>query len=272
MKKTVRVLLLGDVVGTIGRMMFQKHVAAVKEKHKIDFTIVNGENSNTNGRGITPRIVRFFKHNGADVITSGNHIWNQHEIKDYLADNEDLLRPANFPSSCPGVGVTTVDCGGVKIAVVNIQGRAFMREHVSCPFRSIDSILKDLESKAQVVILDFHAETTAEKLGMGLYVDGRVSIVVGTHTHVQTADERIFPGGTGYITDLGMAGSFNSMIGMKPESVLPAFLDQMPSRFIVDTRPPVSMTGLWAEIDVETGKALHVERIKVIDEVLSIES
>lgn len=271
MKKTMRILLLGDVVGNIGRAMFQKHVKQVQEKHNIDFTVVNGENSNANGRGITSRIVNFFKHNGADVVTSGNHIWNQNEIKSYMLDHDDILRPANFPSSCPGTGVTIVNCDGISVGVVNIQGRVFMRENLDCPFRSIDSILKYLETKTKIIVVDFHAETTAEKIGMGLHLDGRVSVVVGTHTHVQTADERILPKGTAYLTDLGMAGSLNSMIGMKPESVLPTFINQMPSRFVVDTRPPVVMTGLWVEVDTQTGKAVRVERVKVIDEELSLE-
>jgi len=269
MKKTIRVLLLGDVVGNIGRCMFQKHIKAVKEEHQIDFVIVNGENSNNNGRGITSRIVKFFKHNGADVITSGNHIWNQYEIKSYLESNTDLLRPANFPAACPGSGVTVVDCNGIKVGVINLQGRVFMREHTDCPFKAVDAILEDLASKTNIILIDFHAEATAEKLAMAFYVEGRVSAIVGTHTHISTSDERVLPGGTAYVTDLGMAGSLNSMIGMTKESVLPNFLTQMPSRFIVDTKPPVVMSGVWVEIDTETGKALDIQRVRVIDEELS---
>lgn len=269
MKKTIRVLLLGDVVGNIGRCMFQKHIKAIKAEHNIDFVIVNGENSNNNGRGITSRIVNFFKHNGADVVTSGNHIWDQYEIQAYLQSHQDLLRPANFPAACPGSGFTIVDCGGILIGVINVQGRVFMRDHTDCPFRAVDAILADMKTKTDIILIDFHAEATAEKLAMAYYVDGRVSAIVGTHTHIPTSDQRILPQGTAYVTDLGMAGSLNSMIGMTKESVMPTFLLQMPSRFIVDTKPPVVMSGVWIEIDVETGKAVAIERVHVIDEELS---
>ncbi len=244
-------------------------IKTIKEQHNIDFVIVNGENSCNNGRGITPRIVNFFKEHGADVITSGNHIWDQYEIQAYLQSHTDLLRPANFPAACPGSGVTIVNCDGVMIAVINVQGRVFMREHTDDPFKSVDSILTYVKSKTNVVLIDFHAEATAEKLAMAFHVDGRVSAIVGTHTHIQTADERILPGGTAYVTDLGMAGSLNSMIGMTKESVMPTFLKQMPSRFVVDTKPPVVMSGVWVEIDVQTGKAIQIERLRIIDETLS---
>lgn len=270
MKKTVRVLLLGDVVGSTGRTMFKKHIESVKAEHNIDFVIVNGENSNNNGRGITSRIVSFFKKNGADVITSGNHIWDQYEIQEYLQSHKDLLRPANFPAACPGSGFTVVECGDVKIGVINVQGRVFMREHTDCPFKTVDIILDQILSKTNIILIDFHAEATAEKLAMAFHVQGRVSAVVGTHTHIPTSDERILPGGTAYVTDLGMAGSFNSMIGMTKESVLPNFLMQMPSRFIVDDKPPVVMSGVCVEIDTETGKACAIQRICVMDNELML--
>jgi len=270
MKKTIRVLFLGDVVGNIGRSMFKKHIKTLKAEHIIDFVVVNGENSMNNGRGITSRIVEFFKHNGADVITSGNHIWDQYEIQEYLKTHADLLRPANFPAACPGSGVTVVDCGEIAIGVINVQGRVFMKENTDCPFRTVDTILADLASKTNIILIDFHAEATAEKLALAFHVDGRVSALVGTHTHIQTADERILPNGTAYITDLGMSGSLNSMIGMTKESVMPTFLLQMPSRFIVDTKPPVVMSGVFVEINTETGKAIDIQRIRVIDQELSI--
>ena len=155
MKKTVRVLLLGDVVGKTGRCMFRKHIQSVKEQHEIDFVIVNGENSCNNGRGISSRIVNFFKEHGADVITSGNHIWGQYEIQSYLETHTDLLRPANFPAACPGSGVTVVDCNGIMIGVINVQGRVFMRENTDDPFKSVDSILEDLTSKTNIILIDF---------------------------------------------------------------------------------------------------------------------
>ena len=269
MKQTVRVLLLGDVVGNIGRMMFQKHITQLKSQHAIDMVIVNGENSNNDGRGITSRIVHFFKHNGADVITTGNHVYNQKEIYECLRERTDILRPANFSSQCPGKGHTIVTIAGVSIAVINIQGRIFMREHVDCPFATLDSLLTYIKTKTSIILVDVHAEATAEKLAIAYHLQGRVSAVVGTHTHVPTADERILPGGTAYVTDLGMAGSLNSMIGMTKESVMPTFLTQMPSKFHVDGRPPIVMTGVIVEIDTNSGKALSIERIKIIDEDLS---
>jgi 2',3'-cyclic-nucleotide 2'-phosphodiesterase len=270
MKSTVRVLILGDVVGIPGRAMFQKHVKSLQTQYNIDATIVNGENSNNNGRGITSRIANFFEHNGADVITTGNHIWDQQEIYDYLKTSTKVIRPANFPSECPGVGVTTFNCNGSLIAVVNVQGRVFMKESLDCPFKTMDTILSYLKHKTNIIIVDMHAEATAEKICLGYYLDGRVSCVVGTHTHVPTADERILPLGTAYVTDLGMGGSLNSSIGMQKDPMIARFKSQMPCKFLVDSQPPFIMTGIWVEIDKMTGKAVQIQRVKVIDEDLQV--
>lgn len=269
---TLRVVCIGDVVGETGRSMFQKHVPRLKKELNIDAVLVNGENSGPNGRGITPRIVHFFKHNGADVVTTGNHIWAQKEIYPYLANNTDLLRPANFPSGCPGVGVTTFACRGYTVGVINVQGRIFMREHVDCPFRTADSILSYLRSKTNIIIVDMHAEASSEKKSLAFFLDGKVSAVVGTHTHVQTADEQILPGGTGYITDLGMAGSLYSSLGMKKDAIIHNFLTQMPAKFMVETTPPIIMTGVIIDIDTSSGKTVAIERVKVIDNELIVES
>lgn len=244
--------------------MFAKHCHNLKEQYQIDAVIVNGENA-ANGRGITPRMVRFFRQYGADVVTSGNHIWAKKEIMPYLAEHTDLLRPANFPSGCPGTGMTIINVKGYEVAVVNLQGRVFMKEQVDCPFRAIDTLLTYLKHKTPLIFVDFHAETSSEKMGFAYYVDGRVSGVVGTHTHIQTADERILPKGTAYITDLGMGGSLNSMIGMKKEPIIQMFLTQMPQRFEVDTQGPAVLSGVWMEVDTNTGKAIAIERIRVID-------
>lgn len=268
MKSTIRVLIIGDIVGVVGRMMLQKHLSSLKEKYSIDATIVNGENSNNNGRGITSRIANSLKHMGVDVITTGNHIWDQSDIFEHMRNNTNVIRPANFPSECPGTGVTTFKCQGVEIAVVNIQGRVFMKEDLDCPFKAIDTILSYLKHRTNIIIVDMHAEATAEKICFGYYLDGRVSCVVGTHTHVPTADERVLPKGTAYITDLGMGGSLNSSIGMKAEPMIERFRTQMPNRFIVDTEPPVVLNGVWVEIDTATGKAIQIQRVKVIDEDL----
>ncbi len=267
----LRILLLGDVVGSTGRAIFQKHIARIKAELGIDGVILNGENSGSQGRGITSGIVKFFRANGVDVVTTGNHIWQKKEIYSYFADNKDLLRPANFPSDNPGSGVTTFMCKGFEVAVINVQGRIFMREHLSCPFRAVESILTFLKHKTRIIFVDMHAEATSEKLGMAYFLDGKVSGVVGTHTHVQTADERILPGGTAYITDLGMAGSMNSMIGMQKEPIIRHFLTQMPERFVVDTSLPLYMTGAWIEVDTVTGKATAIARVKVIDTELHVE-
>jgi len=267
----LRVLLVGDVVGTAGRAMFQKHIQTIKKAHNIDAVIVNGENSSSQGRGITSRIVKFFKHCGADVVTSGNHIWHEREIYNYLDVNQDLLRPANFPSGVPGVGVTTFVCNNVTIAVINLQGRVFMKDLIDCPFRAAESLLTYLRHKTNIIFVDFHTETTSEKMAMGHVLDGKVSGVVGTHTHVQTADERILPGGTAFITDLGMAGSLNGMLGMKKEPIIEHFFKQMPVRFTEDTTPPFVLSGAWIEVDTQTGRALAIERVRVVDDQINIE-
>lgn len=269
--KKLRVLCLGDVVGTPGQVVFQKHINNLKSKYAIDAVIVNGENS-ANGRGITQKIAQFFKHNGVDMITTGNHIWHHKDIYNYLATHTDVLRPENFPTDCPGSGIGIINCNGTAIGVLNLQGRVFMREFVSCPFRAADSALTYLRTKTNIIIVDFHAETTAEKMGLAYYLEGRVSAVVGTHTHVQTADERILPGGTAYISDLGMAGALNSMIGMQKEAIIKNFITQMPVKFVVDTQGPMVLSGVWIEIDGVTGKALAIERVRVVDNDIVVNS
>ena len=269
--KKIRILMLGDIVGASGRAMFQKHALRLKKELHADGIIVNGENSSAHGRGITSKIVKSLRHCGADVVTSGNHIWQNKEIYNYIDQNTDLLRPENFPAGVPGKGVTTFDCNGVTVAVVNLQGRVFMREHIDCPFRAAESLLTYLKHKTPVILVDFHAETTAEKMAMGHFLDGKVSAVVGTHTHVQTADQRILPGGTAFMSDLGMAGALNGMLGQKKEPIIEHFLNQMPTKFVVDLLPPYVLSGVLIEIDAATGKALDVKPIRVVDEDLHVE-
>lgn len=266
----LRILFLGDIVGKTGRAVFQKHIGRLKRELSLDAVIVNGENS-SHGRGITSRIMHSFKHNGVDVVTSGNHVWHNKEILTYLDQNQDLLRPANYPGGCPGVGVTTFACKGHTIGVMSLQGRTFMRDHVECPFKTAESILTYLKAKADCIFVDFHAEASSEKMGLAYFLDGKITGLVGTHTHVQTADERILPGGTAYITDLGMAGSWNSMIGMIKEPVIQHFLTQMPVRFTVDTSLPLIMTGVVIEADTATGKAVDIQRVKVVDDHVEID-
>jgi metallophosphoesterase (TIGR00282 family) len=267
---TIRVLFIGDLVGKAGRAIFEKHIDRVRKEHAIDALIVNGENS-AQGRGITPKVAQFFKAHGVDVITSGNHIWHHRDIYSYLDTHKDLLRPINFPPEAPGVGVTTFNCKGFTVAVVNVQGRVFMREMVTCPFRAMDSVLTYIRTKTKIILVDFHAEASSEKQALGLYLDSRVSAFVGTHTHIQTADERILPGGTAYMTDLGMGGSLNESIGMKKEPIIQQFLTQMPSKFMVATSSPFVMSGAWVEIDTASGKAVRIERIRIVDHELIVD-
>ncbi len=272
MQDKIKILFVGDVVGQLGRAMFQKHIPLLKRQYKLDSVIVNGENSHSSGRGITPKIVKFFRQNGADAITTGNHIWARKEIYSYLAEHNDVLRPANFPSTCPGVGVTTFKVNDIVIGVINLQGRIFMKEFVEDPFKTAESILTYLKSKTNIILVDMHAEATSEKIGIAYYLDGKVSAVVGTHTHVQTADERILPHGTAFISDLGFCGAYNSMIGMRKETVLQTFLTQMPSKFEVDINPPGILCAVLIEINLKTGKTTDIERIQIIDDEISVES
>lgn len=270
MKNTARVLMIGDLMGNAGLGMFIKYMPMLAQQYKPDFVVVNGENSAPNGRGITPKIMETLLAHGADVVTSGNHIWNQKDIFDYIRVHKELLRPANFPAGQPGSGVATVSKNGMTLGVVNVQGRVFMRELSSCPFRTVDSALTFLKTQTTMVVVDMHAEASAEKIAMGLYLDGRVSAVVGTHTHVQTADERVLPGGTAYVTDLGMAGALNSSIGMKKEAVIQNFITQLPTKFEVDLEPPMQLCGVAIELDKDSGKALSIERIRIVDNDIKI--
>jgi 2',3'-cyclic-nucleotide 2'-phosphodiesterase len=264
--ETIRVLLIGDVVGDTGRAVVARHLPNIIQQHTIDMTILNGENSSNQGRGITPKIAQEFYDNGVDVITTGNHIWFRREIYPYFDEQPYILRPANFPSGAPGSGVTTITIKGKTVGVINLQGRVFMKEHLECPFKSADSLLAYLKDKTNIILIDFHAEATSEKEALAYYVAGRVSGVVGTHTHVQTADERVLPGGTAYLTDLGMVGSLNSMLGMQKEPIIQNFLTQLPVRFAVDDKPPYVLSGAIIEVDAQTGSAIKIDRLRLIDE------
>ncbi|MBY0110204.1 MAG: TIGR00282 family metallophosphoesterase [Candidatus Babeliaceae bacterium] len=266
----VKILCVGDLMGTPGRAMFKKHIRSLKEKYNIDGIIVNGENTAHDGRGITPAIVDFLKRYGANIITSGNHIFSKRDIYNYLSTHKDLLRPANFPASSPGVGVSTFTVAGVTVGVVNVQGRVFMRELLSCPFKAAESAVMFLKPQTNCIIVDMHAEATSEKMGLAYFLDGQVSCVYGTHTHVQTADERILAAGTAYITDIGMGGAIDSMIGMKRHAIIHNLLTQMPSKFEVELEGPYHMHGIVLSIDTKTGKARTIERFKVIDEYLDL--
>ncbi|MBN2266799.1 MAG: YmdB family metallophosphoesterase [Candidatus Babeliaceae bacterium] len=271
--ETVRILCFGDLLGAPGCALFQKYAQQLKRAYNAQAIIVNGENAATNGRGISPKQVEMLRHAGAAMITGGNHIFQQKDILlffDQQGPNPYLLRPANFPSICPGrgIGIVSLD-DGTKIGVINVQGRVFMQQHLDCPFRAVETALSFLRTQTPIIIIDFHAEASSEKAGMGFFCDGKVSAVVGTHTHVQTADERIFPRRTAFISDLGMTGARDSMIGMKVGTVLPHLLSQMPGRFEVENKGPFVVSGVCLEVEKETGRACSIERVSVLDEDFS---
>lgn len=271
MSKNLRILFFGDLVGRPGCAMFQKWASQLKTKYKADAIVVNGENSADNGRGISRKIVDMLVESGASAITTGNHIWAQKDTPLFIDScSHVLIRPANFPPACPGKGYTIIDVNGISVAIVNIQGRVFMHEHLDCPFRTIETLLSFLKSRTNIIFIDFHAETTSEKQGFAFFVDGRVSGVFGTHTHVQTADEKILPNGTAFITDLGFSGALYSMLGMKKETILKRLINQMPSQFMVETTGPFITTGICVEVDTQTGKSVSIERIQVIDKDLKV--
>jgi metallophosphoesterase (TIGR00282 family) len=228
----MRVLFVGDIVGSPGRHIVHNRLADIVTQKKIDLVIANGENS-ASGFGITPRLAEEFLSNGIDVLTGGNHSWDRREILDYLPHEPRLLRPANFPDGSPGGGLyISTARNGVKFAVLNLQGRTFLTA-IDDPFRKADSELARVPADVAFVFVDMHAETTSEKIAMGWYLDGRVTAVVGTHTHVATADEHILPQGTAYITDVGMTGPHGGVIGMDTRGVIKRFLDGLPARFEV---------------------------------------
>jgi metallophosphoesterase (TIGR00282 family) len=271
MADVLRFLCIGDIIGYPGVLMFQKWVPQLKAKYQIDAVIVNGENAAKNGKGLIPKHVDFFKHCGADVITTGNHVWEHRELYATLDERDDIIRPANYPPGCQGKGHAFLTVRGHTVAVTNLMGRGFVRDVLDCPFRTIDSLLTFLSSRTNIILVDFHAEATAEKRVMGTFLDGRVSALWGTHTHVQTADEGILPKGTGYITDVGSCCALNSVIGFQQDQILNRFLYHAHmGKFVVETEGPMVLSGIWVEIDTETGMTKQIERVRVIDDNLQV--
>jgi len=264
MSTILRILMLGDLVGKTGRDMFARHIPALRADYSLDAVIVNGENC-ADGKGITPHIVKFLQDRGVDIITSGNHIYDKKEILPYLDEHDTVLRPANYPDACPGKGMTFFTCKGFQVAVMNFMGRLYMPSHPNCPFLKALELVEKAQKITPIMLVDFHAETTAEKIALATLLDGKVTAVVGTHTHVQTADAQILPKGTAYISDLGMSGSLNSMIGAKKEQIIHRFLTQMPVRHEVATDAPYVLSGVVISIDAFSGKALSIETVYVVD-------
>ncbi len=255
----IRILFLGDVFGEPGRRAVTEMLPALRERWRVDFTVVNGENS-AGGRGITGRIAIGLLRAGATVITLGDHAWDQAEILDYIPTEPRLLRPVNYPPGAPGQGWIVLDTPKGKVAVVNAQGRVFMNPPLENPFNAVASLVEELRKETKVIFVDFHAEATSEKIAMGRWLDGQVSAVVGTHTHVQTADETIFPGGTAYLTDAGMCGPVHSVIGSDPEPILRRFATNLPTRNLMG-KGDVAVRGALVDVDAETGAAVRIERV-----------
>jgi len=257
----MKVLVIGDIVGSPGRTAAGYFVPKLKKEKNIDLVIANGENA-AGGSGLTPRIVEELLTSGINVITSGDHIWKKREILEIIDTEERLLRPANYPEGAPGKGYVILNTkDNIKVAVINIIGRIFMKP-LESPFYTVQSLLNEIKKETSIIIVDFHAEATSEKIALGWFLDGKVSLVVGTHTHIQTADERILPEGTAYITDIGMTGAVDSVLGRRVDRVLEHFLTGMPARFGM-AKENVQLQGVIVDIDENSGKACAIERIKL---------
>jgi 2',3'-cyclic-nucleotide 2'-phosphodiesterase len=255
----MKILFIGDIVGSPGRKIVHERLADILAQRQIDLCVINCENS-ASGFGVTPRIAEEFFAEGADVLTSGNHIWKRREIIEYFAGQPRLLRPANFPENSPGRGLYVGEKNGTGYAVLDLQGRTFMTP-INDPFRTAEQELAKIPPGVKVIVVDMHAEATSEKVAMGWFLDGKVSAVLGTHTHVPTADFRVLPKGTAYITDVGMTGPHDSVIGMEKQGILEHFFDNtMPSRFVV-AEGDIQMNSVLIDVDETTGRARSIERL-----------
>ena len=261
----IRILFLGDVVGEPGRKAVAARLPGLREEADLDFVVVNGENA-AGGRGITSKIAIDLLRAGAAVITTGDHVWDQREVMEYFPTEPRLLRPINFPEGAPGAGSVVLETAKGKVGVINAQGRVFMNPPLENPLRLVEEAVEAMRAEdVRIILLDFHAEATSEKIAMGRALDGRVSLVVGTHTHVQTADEQIFPRGTGYLTDAGMCGPAESVLGREIASVVWRFRTSLPTRFPV-AKGPVRICGVIVGVDEESGHAVELKRV---DELFS---
>ncbi|MBN2288398.1 MAG: TIGR00282 family metallophosphoesterase [Candidatus Glassbacteria bacterium] len=257
----MKILFIADIVGGPGRKVVRELLPGIKERNDIDFCIVNGENA-AGGFGLTEEITDELFSQGIDVITSGNHIWDRKEIASYLQSEPRLLRPVNYPAENPGRGSGVYQAGnGVQVGVINLQGRVFMKE-IDCPFHTVIPVIHKLKEQTNLILVDFHGEATAEKVAMGWYLDGQVAALIGTHTHVQTADERVLPGGTGYISDAGMCGGTDGVIGIKKELAIRRFITQTPNRFQPEDKNLVMM-GVILTVDPQSCRTEKIERFQI---------
>ncbi len=258
----MNILFIGDIVGEPGRKAVAALLPGLREKWNLDCVIANGENA-AGGLGLTPRLAKEIFRGGCDAITLGDHVWDRPEIMDYLDEEPRIVRPLNFPDGAPGRGWCVVETsGGEKIGIINLLGRVFMRYNVRCPFLGLQSAADSLKERGvRVIFADMHAEATSEKIALGWFADGKVSAVVGTHTHVQTSDERVLPAGTAYITDAGMTGPHDSVIGQNKDKIIRRFLTSMPLRFET-AREDVRLNGVRITVDGQTGKASGISRVR----------
>ena len=262
----LRMMFLGDVVGEPGRRAVIDLVPILKKEYELDFVVVNGENA-AGGRGITPKITIDLLRAGVAVVTTGDHVWDQKEIFNYIDTEPRLLRPINYPEDTPGQGSVILETPKGKVGVIDVQGRTFMLPPLENPFRALDEAVAKMREETPVIFVDVHAETTSEKIAVGRFLDGRVSAVVGTHTHVQTGDERVFPGGTAFLCDAGMCGPTESILGREIEPILSRFFTNLPATFPV-AKGPVALNGAIIDIDETTGKALSIRRFtRVVEKV-----
>lgn len=259
MLRMIRILHVGDIVGSPGRAIFARVVHRLRHEKHVDVVIANAENAAA-GRGLTPALAEELFAAGADVLTLGDHAWDQKEIIPFLDREPRIVRPANFAPGCPGRGMTTVETPGGRITVISLIGRVFMPP-ADCPFRTADELLKKRDQVGPLIFAEIHAEATSEKIAMGRYLDGRVSSVVGTHTHVQTSDDAILPNGTAYVTDLGMTGPKDSVLGRDLDSVLKKFITGLPTKFDVAEKD-VALEGVMIHVDPRTGRASKIKRMR----------
>lgn len=254
----ISVLFIGDIIGNPGLEFTQTFLPSIIQKYKPDLVIANGENI-SDGKGCTEKEAKILFELGVKVITGGNHTWDKHQSQEYLRQDNRSLRPLNYPKGTHGNGYIVLEVKNTKVAVVNLQGRTFMTA-IDCPFRTAEWVISKLKNETKIIIIDFHAEATAEKMALANFLDGKVSCIIGTHTHIQTSDERILPYGTGYITDVGMTGPYDSVIGMKTQAALNRFLYQTPQKYET-AKDEVHLSAIYFTIDIQSGKTASIERI-----------
>ena len=257
----MKILFIGDIYGSLGRQMLQEQLPKIKETYKPHFIIANGENI-SHGKGINEKYYKFLLEQGVNVVTLGNHTWDNRSIFDFIDDTDKLVRPANFPESNPGKGLTFVKFNSHEVAVISIQGRTFM-PMINCPFEKVEQLVEEAKKRTNIIFVDFHAEATSERVAMGYFLDGRVSAVVGTHTHVPTADDRVLSKGTAYITDVGMTGPLDGVIGVERENVINKFLTGLPIRFNAVEQGAAQLNAVLVDINEKTGKASSIQRINL---------